>query len=130
MMTDPISDMLNRVRNALARKYDQVDIPQSRVKKEIARLLKEEGFIKNVEAITNDSHPFLRLGLKYRKEESIITGLKRVSLPGRRVYVGWDRLPSVRGGLGMAVISTPQGIMTEKDSRKRGIGGEVICYVW
>ena len=130
MMTDPISDMLNRIRNALMRKYDQVDIPSSKIKKEIARILMAEGFVQQVEWVTEGTHPVIRVKLKYVDQESVIGGMRRVSRPGRRVYVGKDRIPRVRAGLGVALMSTPQGMMTDKESRKRGLGGEVLCYIW
>jgi small subunit ribosomal protein S8 len=130
MMTDPISDMLNRMRNAIRRKYDSVDIPASKLKQNIARLLKEEGYIQGVETVSEASHPMLRIRLKYVNESSIINGMRRVSRPGRRVYVNKDGIPKVRGGLGTAVMSTTQGMMTDHESRKRQVGGEVICYIW
>jgi small subunit ribosomal protein S8 len=130
MMTDPVSDMLNRIRNAILRKYEHVDIPASKFKKDIARVLQEEGFIRSVETVAEGPFPKLRLKLKYLNENTLINGMRRISRPGRRVYVGKEKLPTVRGGLGMAVISTPQGIMTDRESRKRQIGGEVICYIW
>ena len=130
MITDPISDMLNRIRNAIMRKYEQVDIPGSKVKKEIAKILKSEGFIRKVDWLTDGKHPVIRVKLKYVQDESVIAGMQRVSRPGRRVYVGKDRIPRVRAGLGVALMSTPQGMMTDKESRKRGIGGEVLCYIW
>jgi small subunit ribosomal protein S8 len=130
MMTDPVSDMLNRIRNAILRKYEHVDIPASKFKKDIARVLQEEGFIRSVETVAEGPFTKLRLKLKYLNENTLINGMRRISRPGRRVYVGKEKLPTVRGGLGMAVISTPQGIMTDRESRKRQIGGEVICYIW
>ena len=130
MMTDPISDMLNRVRNAILRQYEQVDVPASRLKRKIAELLKEEGFINGVETVLEGAHPVLRIRLKYVKEVPIISGMRRVSRPGRRVYVSKDKIPAVRGGLGVAVMSTTQGVMTDRESRKRAVGGEVICYIW
>jgi len=130
MMTDPVSDMLNRIRNAIQRKYEHVDVPASKFKKEIARIFQEEGFIRNVETLTEGAHPKLRLKLKYLNDASMINGLRRISRPGRRVYVAKEKVPTVRGGLGMAVLSTPQGILTDRESRKRQIGGEVVCYIW
>ncbi|MBI3596105.1 MAG: 30S ribosomal protein S8 [Nitrospirae bacterium] len=130
MMTDPISDMLNRMRNAIQRKYESVDIPASKLKQNIARLLKDEGYIQNIETVSEGRHPVLRIKLKYAKDVPIINGLRRVSRPGRRVYVDKDGIPKVRGGLGTAVISTTQGMMTDRESRKRQVGGEVICYIW
>jgi small subunit ribosomal protein S8 len=130
MMTDPVSDMLNRIRNAILRKYDHVDIPASKFKKDLARVLQEEGFIRGLDTVSDGPHPMLRLKLKYLNETTLINGMRRISRPGRRVYVGKDKIPTVRGGLGMAVLSTPQGIMTDRESRKRQIGGEVICHIW
>jgi len=130
MMTDPISDMLNRMRNAILRRYDFVDVPLSKIKQNIARIFKEEGFVQNIETVTEGGHPVLRIKLKYVNEQPLITGMRRISRPGRRVYVGKDEIPRVRGGLGMAVVSTPQGMMTDQESRKRQVGGEIICYIW
>jgi small subunit ribosomal protein S8 len=130
MMTDPISDMLNRVRNAIQRKYEHVDVPASKFKKDIAQILQAEGFIKGIETVSEGPHPMLRLKLKYLNESSLINGMRRVSRPGRRVYVGKDGIPTVRGGLGMAVLSTTQGVLTDRESRKRQLGGEVVCYIW
>lgn len=130
MMTDPISDMLSRMRNAIVRKYDHVEMPASKIKIKIAHLFQEEGFVRGVEAVTAKGHPAIRIQLKYVKEEPVISGMRRVSRPGRRVYVGKDKIPKVRGGLGVAVVSTTQGIMTDRESRKRNLGGEVICFIW
>jgi len=130
MMTDPISDMLNRMRNAILRKYDFVDIPSSKVKQNLVRIFKKEGFVQAVETVTEGSHPVIRVRLKYVNEQPVINGMRRVSRPGRRVYVGKDKIPRVRGGLGMAIVSTPQGMMTGQESQKRQMGGEVICYIW
>jgi len=130
MMTDPISDMLNRMRNAIRRKYESVDVPASKLKQNIARLLKEEGYIRGIETVSEGPHPMLRIKLKYVNETPIINGMRRVSRPGRRVYVNKDGIPKVRGGLGTAVMSTTQGMMTDRESRKRQVGGEVICYIW
>ncbi|HET6466679.1 MAG TPA: 30S ribosomal protein S8 [Nitrospiria bacterium] len=130
MMTDPISDMLNRMRNAIQRKYESVDIPASKLKQNIARLLAEEGYIRGIETVSEGRHPVLRIKLKYAKDVSIINGMRRISRPGRRVYVDKDGIPKVRGGLGTAVMSTTQGMMTDRESRKRQVGGEVICYIW
>lgn len=130
MITDPISDMLNRIRNAIMRQHEQVDIPASKLKLEIARLFKEEGFVRKVERVTDGRHPVIRIALKYVKEEPTINGMRRVSRPGRRVYVGKDKIPLVRAGTGMAVMSTTQGMMTDRESRQRGVGGEVICHIW
>jgi small subunit ribosomal protein S8 len=130
-MTDVISDMLTRIRNAISVKTDKVDIPASRLKIEIAKILKEEGFIKSYKIIKDKKQGVLRINLKYTQEgDSFITNLKRISKPGRRVYVSKDKIPHVMGGLGIAILTTSQGVMTDKECRQKGIGGEVICYVW
>lgn len=131
MMTDPIADMLTRIRNAVSAKHARVLVPQSRVKMEIARILKEEGYIDNVEPVETDGRPFLALSLRYGPEgERVITGIERVSRSGLRVYVGKDDIPSILAGLGICIISTPQGLMTDSESRQRGLGGEIVCNVW
>lgn len=131
VMTDPIADMLTRIRNANAAFHDKVEIPASKVKAAIAVILKEEGFIKDAEVIADDKQGILRVSLKYGpSREKIITGIKRISKPGLRVYAKNDQLPRVLGGLGIAVISTSKGIMTDKKARKEGLGGEVVAYVW
>lgn len=131
VMTDPIADFLTRVRNANTVYHDKVEAPASKVKKAIAEILKQEGFIKDVEYIADDKQGILRMYLKYGTgKERVITGLKRISKPGLRVYAKHDQVPRVLGGLGIAVISTSKGIMTDKEARKEGLGGEVICYVW
>lgn len=131
MMTDVISDMLTRIRNAISVKTDKVDIPASRLKIEIAKILKEEGFIKSYKIIKDKKQGVLRINLKYTQEgDSFITNLKRISKPGRRVYVSKDKIPHVMGGLGIAILTTSQGVMTDKECRQKGIGGEVIFYVW
>lgn len=130
-MSDPIADFLTRIRNAGMVYHDKVEIPASRVKKDIAELLKAEGFIKDVETIQDDKQGVLRLYLKYGpNRERVITGLKRISRPGLRVYAKKDEIPKVLGGLGIAIISTSKGIMTDKQARKEGLGGEVVCYIW
>jgi len=130
-MTDPIADMLTRIRNGLQAGHPRVSIPASRVKAEIARILKEEGFIAEVRREQDDLQGKLDIELRYDNErKAIILGIERVSRPGRRVYRGRDELPQVLNGLGVAVISTSQGVMTDADARKRGIGGEVLCRVW
>ena len=129
-MTDPIADMLTRIRNALVVKHDEVDIPASNMKKEIARILLAEGYIKNYE-LTGENNETIKVTLKYGpKGEKVITGLKRISKPGLRIYSGKDELPKVLGGLGIAIISTPKGVMTDKEARKQNHGGEVLAYVW
>ncbi|MCX7727675.1 MAG: 30S ribosomal protein S8 [Chitinispirillaceae bacterium] len=131
MMTDPIADMLTRIRNSLKVKADKVDIPASRMKIEIAKILKEEGFIKSYKIIKDKKQGILRINLKYTADgDSVISDLRRVSKPGRRVYVSKEEVPYVMGGLGIAILTTSQGVLTDKECRKRGIGGEVICYVW
>ncbi|NLK17468.1 MAG: 30S ribosomal protein S8 [Clostridiales bacterium] len=131
MVTDPIADMLTRIRNALTARKDTVDILASNEKKAIAKILLEEGFIKDVELIDDNVQGTIRIALKYGpKNERVITGLKRISKPGLRVYAGVKDLPRVLKGLGIAVISTPKGIMTDKAARKNNVGGEVLAYIW
>jgi small subunit ribosomal protein S8 len=131
MVTDPIADMLARIRNGSGAEHEKVDIPASRLKVRIAEILKEEGFIKNFRLIEDRRHGVLRVYLKYGPgQERVITGLRRVSKPGRRLYVAADRVPSVLGGMGVAILSTPRGVLTDRDSRKVKVGGEVLCYVW
>jgi small subunit ribosomal protein S8 len=130
-MTDPIADMLTRIRNANMNKQDKVDIPSSNLKMELARVLKEEGYIKNFKLLKDRKQGIVRVYLKYSQEESrVITGLKRVSKPGTRVYVAADDIPRVMGGLGVAILSTSKGVMADNESRKKNIGGEVLCYIW
>src|SRR5574344_2733289 len=130
---DPIADMLTRIRNANTAKHDTVDIPSSKMKVAIADILLNEGYIKKYELV-DDEHNFknIRVTLKYgdNKKEKVITGLKRISKPGLRVYAGKDQLPKVLGGLGVAIISTTNGVITDKEARKAGLGGEVIAFVW
>lgn len=131
VMTDPIADFLTRIRNANTVYMEKVEIPASKTKKNLANILKEEGYIKDVEYIEDGKQGFLRLYLKYgANREKVISGLKRISRPGLRVYAQKDEVPKVLGGLGIAVISTSQGLMTDKEARKAGIGGEVMCYIW
>lgn len=131
VMTDPIADMLTRIRNANNAKHETVDIPASNVKKSIANILLEEGFIKGFDVIDDGKQGIIRIQLKYGKDkEKIITGVKRISKPGLRVYVKSDEIPRVLGGLGIAILSTSKGIITDKFARKESVGGEVICYVW
>jgi small subunit ribosomal protein S8 len=130
-MTDPISDFLTRLRNALGARRETVDIPSSKLKVEIARIMKEEGFIDNFKVMEDKTQGLLRLYLKYGPEnENIINGLKRVSRPGRRVYVGGDEIPNVMGWYGVNIISTSKGIITGKDAKRQNVGGEIICEVW
>lgn len=131
MMTDPIADMLTRIRNANLVRHEKVEVPASKVKRVIAEILKNEGYIRDAEYIQDGPQGTIRLFLKYGKNnERVITGVKRISKPGRRVYVGHEDLPRVLGGLGIAIISTSKGIMTDREARRQGVGGEVICYVW
>lgn len=131
MMTDPIADMLTRVRNANLAVHDKVHMPASRVKVEIAKVLRDEGYIKNFKVLEVDNRPVLRIFLKYGAgDQRILSGLQRVSRPGLRVYATSRRLPRVLNGLGIAILSTSQGIMAERVARDRGVGGEVLCYVW
>lgn len=130
-MTDPIADMLTRIRNANHAGHEQVDIPASKLKSNIATLLKKEKFIKNYKFIEDHKQGILRIYLKYgHKRERVITNLKRISKPGLRIYVDRDNIPKVLGGLGIAIISTSKGVMTDKTCKKLGVGGEVLCHVW
>ncbi|RCW53952.1 MULTISPECIES: 30S ribosomal protein S8 [Halanaerobium] len=130
-LTDPIADMLTRIRNANSVGKDRVDIPASKVKTSIGELLKDEGFINDVKLVERKPQNMIRVYLKYGdNDEKVISGIKRISKPGLRVYVGKDEVPQVLGGLGIAVISTSQGVMSDKAAREKGIGGEVLCYVW
>ncbi|HBG16241.1 MAG TPA: 30S ribosomal protein S8 [Firmicutes bacterium] len=130
VVTDPIADMLTRIRNANIVRSKNVEIPASNIKKELARLLKEEGYIQDFEFIDDNKQGILHLRLKFNGQERIITGLKRISKPGLRVYAEKDQIPKVLGGLGIAILSTSKGIMTDKIARQMGIGGEVLCYIW
>lgn len=130
-VTDPIADMLTRIRNALGAKHEMIDMPASKTKKAIAGILLKEGFIKGYEYKEEGPQGLIRITLKYgAKNQSIITGLKKISKPGLRVYANKDEVPKVLGGLGIAIISTSKGIMTDKDARENGVGGEVVAYVW
>ncbi|MFW6238177.1 MAG: 30S ribosomal protein S8 [Halanaerobiales bacterium] len=130
-ITDPIADMLTRIRNANNIYDDTVDIPESNLKRNIAKTLKDEGFIRDYKVIERHAQNDIRIYLKYGdNDEKVISGLKRISKPGLRVYVDKDEIPQVLGGLGIAIISTSRGVMTDKKARKEEIGGEVLCYVW
>lgn len=131
-MSDPIADMLTRIRNANTAKHDTVDIPASKMKLAIAEILLNEGYIKKYDVIEDGNFKTIHITLKYGqdKNEKIITGLKRISKPGLRVYAGKDELPRVLGGLGIAIISTNKGILTDKEARKQNVGGEVLAFVW
>jgi len=130
-ITDPVADMLTRIRNANAAKHDKVEVPASNMKKSIARILMEEGYIRNYQILDDCPQGTIRITLKYNTgKERVITGLKRVSKPGLRVYAGADELPKVLRGLGIAIISTSRGVMTDKKARELHVGGEVLAYVW
>lgn len=130
-LTDPIADMLTRIRNACTVRQTHVVMPSSKLKAEVARILKEEGFVRNYEVIPDGVQPTLRIWLKYSdKKEPAITSLERVSRPGRRVYSGRRDLPWVMSGLGIAIVSTPLGLMTDQQARRRRVGGEVLCRIW
>ena len=130
-ITDPIADMLTRIRNANSAKHDQVDVPASNMKKAIAEILLEEGYIRSFQIIDDGTQGVIRITLKYLPgKEKAIQGLRRVSKPGLRVYAGADELPKVLKGLGIAIISTSKGVMTDKEARKLGVGGEVLAYIW
>ena len=129
-ITDPIADMLTRIRNANTQRHETVDIPSSKLKKSIAQILLDEGYIKSFEEIEDNAQGIIRITLKYVNKQKVISGLKRISKPGLRVYANKEELPKVIGGLGIALISTSKGIMTDKQARKVGIGGEVLAFVW
>ena len=130
-MTDPIADMLTRIRNANVVKHETVDVPASIMKKELARILLEEGFIRGYDVIEDGKQGIIRIQLKYGQTgERVISGLKRISKPGMRVYADKHEVPRVLNGLGISIISTSKGILTDKQARKENVGGEVICYVW
>ena len=131
MVTDPIADMLTRIRNANAMRYVEVEVPSSKLKLEIAKILKEEGFIKDYKIKKNNVQDIIVLNLKYgENKERVITGLKRISKPGLRVYAKVNEVPTVLNGLGIAIISTSKGIMTDKKARELSLGGEVLAYIW
>lgn len=131
VMTDPIADFLTRIRNANMRKFEVVEAPASKIKRDIANILKTEGYVKDVEFIEDDKQGIIRVFLKYGKDgEKVITNLKRISKPGLRVYVKSGEVPKVLNGLGTALISTSEGVVTDKTARAKNIGGEVLAYVW
>lgn len=129
-VTDPIADMLTRIRNANVQRHDTVDIPYSKVKKAISDILVEEGFVKSQEVLQDGTKKTIRLTLKYENKTRVLQGLKRISKPGLRIYANAEELPRVLNGLGIAVISTSKGIMADKKARKENIGGEVLAYIW
>lgn len=131
VMSDPIADMLTRIRNANVVRHETVEVPASKIKREIAEILKREGFIRDAEYIEDSKQGIIRMFLKYGpNQERVITGLKRISKPGLRVYAKSQEVPKVLGGLGIAILSTSKGVMSDKDARQSKSGGEVICYVW
>lgn len=135
MLTDPIADMLTRIRNATRVYKESTDVPASRFKEEILKILAREGFIRGYERVEVEGKPYLRVYLKYgprrgTKREQVIQHIRRISRPGRRVYVGVKEIPRVRRGLGIAILSTPKGVLTDREARKEGVGGELICEVW
>ncbi len=130
-ITDPVADMLTRIRNANAAKHDSVDVPASNLKKAIAQILLEEGYIKSFNVVDNGNQGVIHINLKYlAKKQQVLSGLRRVSKPGLRVYAGADELPSVLKGLGIAIVSTSKGVMTDRKARELHIGGEVLAFVW
>ena len=131
LMNDPIADMLTRIRNALTARHDTVTLPASNMKKAIAKILLDEGYIKSVDYIDDGLQGQIKIVLKYAEgKQSLINGLKRISTPGLRVYARSEELPKVLGGLGIAIVSTSKGVMTDKEARKAGVGGEVLAYIW
>ena len=132
MLTDPLADMLTRIRNANKAKFDAVEMPTSRLKASVAKLLKQEGYIKDFKVVTGDANKkTLRIFLRYDdRNRPVIEGLRRVSKPSLRVYVGKERIPSVMSGLGLVILSTSKGVVTEREARDLNVGGEVLCYVW
>ena len=131
VMTDPIADLLTRVRNANTAKHEIVEVPSSTIKKEIANIMLQEGYLKNIEEYNDGVVPMMRLAMKYgQNKERVITGLKRISKPGLRVYSKNEDIPKVLNGLGVAIISTSKGLVADREARKLGLGGEVICYIW
>lgn len=130
-MTDPIADMLSRIRNAAGAAHEDVLVPASKIKESIARILVEEGYVEGYEVVENRAHPSIKIELRYSDErEPAIAGIRRISKPGRRVYKGVTEIPRVLGGLGVAIVSTSQGLMTDQQARRSKIGGEIIAYIW
>lgn len=131
VMTDPIADMLTRIRNANMVRHEKLEVPASNIKKEVANILKQEGFVRDVEFVEDNKQGIIRIFLKYgQNNERVITGLKRISKPGLRVYAKANEVPRVLNGIGIAIVSTSQGIMTDREARQKQIGGEILAYVW
>jgi small subunit ribosomal protein S8 len=130
-LTDPVADFLTRIRNAIRARHQKVDVPASRLKLEMARILKEEGYISNFKPVEEEGRKLLRVYLKYsNSNEAVISNLERISRPGCRVYVGRDEIPRVLGGMGINILTTPRGVMTGRQARREGVGGEILCAVW
>ncbi len=130
-MTDPLANMFTLIRNASKARFESVDVPYSKLKHEITKILKDEGFITHFKVVKGEKdHPLIRIGLKYDTNRKGVIHIRRISKPGRRVYVGTDRIPSPLSGLGISILSTPRGVLTDKAARKLHVGGEVLCYVW
>jgi len=130
-MTDPIADMLTRIRNGITSRHERIELPSSKLKVELAKILKSEGFISNFKVVEEGTQPTLRVYLKYSDDgEPVIHGIERISRPGRRVYRGKEEIPQVLGGLGLAIVSTSQGVLSGQDAVRKGVGGEVLCQVW
>lgn len=130
-MTDPVADMLTRIRNAASTRHDHVDVPDSKLKRELARIFKEEGYIRDYKVLDGNAQGTIRIFLKQGPQRGkVISGIKRISKPGLRVYAKSDQVPRVLGGLGVAVISTSKGVMSDRQARREGVGGEVLCYIW
>ncbi len=130
-LTDPVADMLTRIRNAIRARHQKVDVPASKLKLEIARILKEEGYVSNFKATEEEGHKVIRIYLKYdNNNDAVISNVERVSRPGCRVYVGRTEIPRVLGGMGINILTTPRGVMTGRQARKQGLGGELLCEVW
>lgn len=130
MMTDPIADMLTRIRNGNMKKHESVEVPASNMKKSLAQILLDEGYIKGFNVVEDNMQGMITIDLKYVDDQRVISGLKRISKPGRRVYVRANEVPRVLDGLGIAVLSTSHGVLTDKQAREEGVGGEVLCYIW
>lgn len=130
MMTDPIADMLTRIRNGNMKKHESVEVPASNMKKSLAQILLDEGYIKGFNVVEDKKQGMITIDLKYVDDQRVISGLKRISKPGRRVYVRANEVPRVLDGLGIAVLSTSHGVLTDKQAREEGVGGEVLCYIW
>ena len=130
-MTDPIADLLTRIRNANMKAFEKLEVPHSKFKEQIVRILKDEGYLKDYRILRDQGRSVLKISMKYgEREKRVITRIERVSKPSRRVYVGVDEIPRVQGGVGVAILSTPRGVMTDRQARAAGVGGEVVCYVW